>query len=98
MFVRPRWPCTALGLALTSLWLGARDSHPSTPAVPRALVRADPGHRMPRAAKIAVMVLESRAYEQVIGAGDAPCLNRLARGGALETRYYRSPTPRCPTT
>jgi phosphatidylinositol-3-phosphatase len=49
---------------------------------------ADPGATLPRPARVAVLVLENRSYEQVIGSPQAPFLNWLARRYALATRYY----------
>jgi hypothetical protein len=46
--------------------------------------------------RIAVMVLENRSYGQVIGNPSAPYLNRLARQGALATRYYAVTHPSLP--
>jgi phosphatidylinositol-3-phosphatase len=69
----------------------------SRPApLPSGVVEADPAGRIPHASKVAVMVLENRAYEQVIGSPNAPYLNRLARRGALETRYYALTHPSLP--
>jgi hypothetical protein len=51
---------------------------------------------VPRAGKVAVMVLENRPYERVIGSPNAPYLNRLARSGSLETRYYALTHPSLP--
>jgi hypothetical protein len=45
---------------------------------------------------VAVLVVENRAYEQVIGNPTAPYLNRLAGNGALETRYYAITHPSLP--
>jgi acid phosphatase len=38
--------------------------------------------------RVAVLVLENRSYEQVIGNPSAPYLNKLARSGALATHYF----------
>jgi phosphatidylinositol-3-phosphatase len=43
---------------------------------------------VPRAQRVAVLVLENRSYEQVIGSHEAPFLNRLARRNALATNYF----------
>lgn len=43
---------------------------------------------MPTPAHIVVVVLENRAYQQVIGSPDAPFLNGLARSGAMFTQSY----------
>ena len=46
--------------------------------------------------RVFVIVLENREYGQVIGASGAPYLNRLARRGALATRYYAISHPSLP--
>ena len=43
---------------------------------------------VPRPGHVVVVVLENRAYQQVIGSPDAPFLNGLARDGALFTQSY----------
>lgn len=60
---------------------------PPPPAAPRT-GPADPAGLLPRPARVAVLVLENRTYEQVIGNRNAPFLNRLAQRGALATRYF----------
>jgi hypothetical protein len=50
----------------------------------------------PRVGRIAVMVLENRSYEQIIGNPDAPFINSLARRGALATKYYAITHPSLP--
>jgi hypothetical protein len=55
--------------------------------------QADP---VPHLGRVAVMVLENRSYEQVIGNPSAPYINSLARKGALETRYYAITHPSLP--
>src|SRR5690242_17029195 len=46
--------------------------------------------------RIAVLVLENRSYENVFGNPAAPYLNRLARSGALATRYFAVTHPSLP--
>jgi hypothetical protein len=46
--------------------------------------------------RIAVLVLENRSYENVIGNPAAPYLNRLARSGALATNYFAVTHPSLP--
>jgi hypothetical protein len=58
--------------------------------------RADRGHPFPRPPRVAVLVLENRSYEQVIGSSEAPYVNRLARRYALATRYYALTHPSLP--
>jgi acid phosphatase len=59
-----------------------------------ALVAASDGDEtgqeatVPQPRRVAVLVLENRNYEQVIGRNDAPFLNRLARRYALATNYF----------
>jgi acid phosphatase len=60
-----------------------------------AVVRPD-ALRVPRFSKVAVMFLENHGYRQVIGSPQAPFLNRLARRGALATRYYAVAHPSLP--
>jgi hypothetical protein len=57
---------------------------------------ADPSGALPHPARVAVLVLENRSYEQVIGNPDAPFMNRLARRYALATRYYALAHPSLP--
>ena len=45
---------------------------------------ADGGRPFPRPARVAVLVLENRSYEQVIGRASAPYINSLARHHALD--------------
>jgi acid phosphatase len=52
--------------------------------------------RAPKLGRVAVMVLENRSYEQVIGNPSAPYINSLARTGALATRYYAITHPSLP--
>jgi hypothetical protein len=81
-----------LALAAAGMSVGARTGRPAPPAV----VRSAPAGLIPRAGKVGVMVLENRGYHQVIGSPTAPYLNRLARSGALETRYYALTHPSLP--
>src|SRR4051812_4043907 len=57
---------------------------------------AHEAQRFPRPARAAVLVLENRSYEQVIGSARAPYLNRLGRHNALATRYYAIAHPSLP--
>jgi hypothetical protein len=50
----------------------------------------------PRPSRVAVMVLENRSYDRVIGSPNAPYLNKLARRGALATRYFAISHPSLP--
>lgn len=46
--------------------------------------------------RVAVIVLENREYDEVIGSAEAPFLNGLARRGTLATRYYAVAHPSLP--
>jgi phosphatidylinositol-3-phosphatase len=50
----------------------------------------------PHPSRVAVMVLENRSYNQVIGSRNAPYLNRLAREHALATNYFAITHPSLP--
>ena len=53
-----------------------------------ALDRPDQAQTLPPPQRVAVLVLENRSFEQVIGNPQAPFLNRLARRYALATNYF----------
>ena len=53
-----------------------------------ALDHPDPASTLPPPQRVAVLVLENRSFEQVIGNPQAPFLNRLARRYALATDYF----------
>jgi phosphatidylinositol-3-phosphatase len=57
---------------------------------------ADGGRPFPDPARVAVVVLENRSYEQVIGSASAPYINRLARRYASATQYYAISHPSLP--
>jgi hypothetical protein len=57
---------------------------------------AEPSAAAPAAGRVAVLVLENRSYEQIIGNPQAPYLNSLARHGALATNYYAITHPSLP--
>jgi hypothetical protein len=42
---------------------------------------------------IVIVILENRSFHQIIGDPDMPCLNALAKGGALMTQSYFGQTP-----
>jgi hypothetical protein len=68
-------------------------------AVVAAIASQSPDTRAggtPKLGRVAVMVLENRSYEQIIGNPSAPYINSLARKGALETRYYAVTHPSLP--
>ena len=52
--------------------------------------------RAPCLDHVVVIVFENRSYGQVIGSPAAPTFNRLARSGALLTRYYAVARPSLP--
>jgi hypothetical protein len=58
--------------------------------------RADRGRAFARPPSVAVLVLENRSYEQIIGSAEAPYINRLARRYALATNYYALTHPSLP--
>ena len=53
-----------------------------------ALDRPDQAQTLPPPQRVAVLVLENRSFEQVIGNPQAPFLNRLAHRYALATNYF----------
>lgn len=75
---------------------------PAACAAPAHLPSAAPPHRpaatggVPRLGHVVVIVFENHSYGQVIGSPDAPTFNRLARTGALLTRYYAVAHPSLP--
>jgi phosphatidylinositol-3-phosphatase len=52
--------------------------------------------RIPPFTKVAVLFLENRGYDQIIGSPQAPYLNRVAERGALATDYYALAHPSLP--
>jgi phosphatidylinositol-3-phosphatase len=69
-------------------------------AAAAALVAAAAAHAAPlpfdRPSRVAVLVLENRSYDEVIGNPEAPYLNGLARRYALATNYYAIGHPSLP--
>jgi hypothetical protein len=63
---------------------------------PPSLAAAPPGLRFPHPDRVAVIALENRSYEQVIGSRSAPYLNGLARRFALATHFYAITHPSLP--
>jgi phosphatidylinositol-3-phosphatase len=81
----------ALAAGLTALaGCGSQASRP-----PRVAAVAPPRH-FPHPDRVAVMVLENRSYEEVIGSPSAPYLNGLARRNALATGFYAITHPSLP--
>jgi len=89
---------TIIPLVLLACIAGAFTVRNGPDAETRAAVvsLADPGRVLPRPARVAVLALENRSYEQVIRSPRAPFLNRLARRYALATRYYALAHPSLP--
>jgi hypothetical protein len=73
----------AIALLVLALFGGAATEHSDAVSVPRF-------------SKVAVLFLENHGYRDVIGSRAAPFLNRLARRGALATRYYAIGHPSLP--
>ena len=85
----------AIAAALCALVAAAHPmpgkGEPRTPPAPRA-----DASRIAPFTKVAVLFLENRSYGDVIGSARAPYINRLARRGALATRYYGVAHPSLP--
>jgi phosphatidylinositol-3-phosphatase len=64
------------------------DPTPDAAAAPREPGTAAPSEAESAAPHTVVIVLENHEFDEVIGNPEAPFLNRLARRGALATRYY----------
>jgi hypothetical protein len=84
--------CGAAGDAKPSAAAGSKPGptvkYHGSDATPSAV--SDPGSH------VFVIVLENREFGQVIGNRSAPFFNRLARGGALATRYFAISHPSLP--
>src|SRR5260221_6694692 len=76
-------------LVLLSACSGAAHQLPATPYHP-------PPHGLPAFSHLFVVVLENREYGDVIGAPDAPYLNRLAQTYGLATASYAISHPSLP--
>jgi hypothetical protein len=63
---------------------------------PPSVAPVPPPRHFPHPRRVAVVVLENRSYEQVIGSPSAPYLNRLARRYALDTSFYAITHPSLP--
>lgn len=82
----------AIGLAALAL-AGFADAPVSDP--PPSVAAAAHGH-FPHLRRVALLMLENRSYEQVIGSRRAPYLNHLAHRYALSTRFYAEAHPSLP--
>jgi phosphatidylinositol-3-phosphatase len=65
-------------------------------AAPAPLAAPTGSPRPPRFAHVVLIVFENHSYHDVIGSPSAPTFNRLARTGALLTRYYAVAHPSLP--
>jgi hypothetical protein len=74
----------AVAVVVGSVGLPAHDTKPVTAG------------RLLHPTRVAVMVLENRSFEQVIGSRQAPYLNRLARRYGLATHYFATGHPSLP--
>ena len=88
----------ALAAGLTALvGCGSSSSSSSSEASQQPRVAAAPPPRQfPHPDRVAVMVLENRSYEELIGSQSAPYLNRLARRYALASGFYAVTHPSLP--
>jgi hypothetical protein len=84
------------------IWAGeslaeAEESQSSTVApAPQTSLPAASAVPVSAQSRVAVLVLENKEYDQVIGNPAAPYLNSLARNSALATRYYGVTHPSLP--
>jgi len=81
------------GLAIALAALAGCSSGVSQPP---SVDAAAPALHFPHPHRVAVIVLENRSYEQVIGSPSAPYLNGLARRFALATSFYAITHPSLP--
>jgi acid phosphatase len=93
-----RTPLVVVSVALLAATVGAFTLRSDSEAGPELPVTgpADPRGQLPQLTHVAVLVLENRSYEQVIGSPRAPFLNRLARRYALATNYFALAHPSLP--
>jgi hypothetical protein len=98
-----RQPILSASLMRAAVWIVALAALPTALAGcsggvsdPPSVAAAPPALRFPHPNRVAVIVLENRSYEQVIGSRSAPYLNRLARRFALATRFYAITHPSLP--
>jgi acid phosphatase len=81
----------------TSVRSFASSGAPSVgPSGPSSAGGSSAGAALPRPAHVVVVVMENRAYGDIIGAPAAPYLNRLAAQGALFTDYVATRHPSQP--
>jgi phospholipase C len=82
-----------MALACQRAPAGSGSPHGAEPVAAAAPVA---GHPLPRFTHIVVIVFENKSYDEVVGSPSAPAFNRLARTGALLTRYYAVAHPSLP--
>jgi phosphatidylinositol-3-phosphatase len=70
--------------------------HDGNRGVVAATPLVGPAGAFPHPLRVAVLLLENKGYNQVIGSPRAPYLNHLARRYALATRYYALTHPSLP--
>jgi phosphatidylinositol-3-phosphatase len=85
--VGPVAAVVALGLAACTSTAPATGSQ-SAPSAAASTAGTAPVAAVPRPAHTVIVVMENRAYGQIIGSSQAPFLNGLARQGALFTNSY----------
>jgi acid phosphatase len=87
-------------LALTSASCTQRPAAvaPSATSAPATAAPAAPGTAAPASQhrRIAVVVMENKAYGKIVGNPSAPYLNELARASALATSFYAVAHPSLP--
>lgn len=74
-----------LVLVLMALALAAGCARPAPQGATPVRPDEAPVSGMPRPDHVVIVVEENRGFEQIIGSGDAPFINQLARDGALLT-------------
>lgn len=87
-----------MAIAAASLACGAATTSAPSASAPSASPPCRPAtaRQLPCLRHVVVIIFENRSYGQVIGSPAAPTFNRLARTGALLTRYYGVAHPSLP--
>ena len=94
-------------IAVRSRFLGLLAAAPAAAVLAAGCGAARPGSALPLPARttdlpastsshVVVILMENEEATDVIGSGDAPFVNRLARANALATRYYAVGHPSLP--